>query len=102
MPDLPVHWSFKGHTATKQDFAVRSGLVRDGALFEPEHLTEIYRSIHETLDSEYPITEERRKLLETAAVQIERTVPDLDARVELSNQKELELESPGTEGMTFC
>ena len=102
MPDLPVHWSFKGHTATKQDFAVRSGLVRDGALFEPEHLTEIYRSIHETLDSDYPITEERRKLLESAAGQIERTVPDLEDRVEQSNQKEVELEPPDASGMSFC
>jgi len=90
------------YIAAKQDFAVRSGLVRDGALFAPEQLTEIYRSIHETLDSEYPITEERRKLLESAAGQIERTIPDLAERVELSNQKELELEPPDAGGMTFC
>lgn len=90
------------YIAAKQDFAVRSGLVRDGALFAPEQLTEIYRCIHETLDSEYPITEERRKLLETAAGQIERTVPDLAERVEQSNQKELELEPPDVGGITFC
>ena len=90
------------YIAAKQDFAVRSGLVRDGALFAPEQLTEIYRSIHETLDSEYPITQERQKFLESAASQIERTVPNLEDRVEQSNQKELELESPGMDGMTFC
>lgn len=89
------------YTAAKQDFAVRSGLVQDGALFAPEQLAEVYRSIHETLDSEYPITEERRKILETAASQIERTVPDLEDRVELSNQKELELES-GVGEITLC
>ena len=65
-------------------------------------MTEIYRCIHETLDSEYPITEERRKLLESVAEQIERTVPDLEARVEQSNQNELELEPPDVGGMTFC
>ena len=90
------------YTAAKQDFAVRSGLVPGGALFEPEQMTEIYRCIHETLDSEYPITEERRKLLESAVEQIERTVPDLAQRVEQSNQKELELEPPDTGGITFC
>ena len=90
------------YTAAKQDFAVRSGLVPGGALFEPEQMTEIYRCIHETLDSEYPITEERRKLLESVAEQIERTVPDLEARVEQSNQNELEMEPPDTGGMTFC
>ena len=42
-------------------------------------------------ESGYPITEERQKLLESAAGQIERTVPDLAERVEQSNQKELEL-----------
>lgn len=90
------------YTAAKQDFAVRSGLVRDGALFAPEQLTEIYRCIHETLESGYPITEERQKLLESVAEQIERTAPDLEARVGQSNQKELELEPPDTGGMTFC
>ena len=90
------------YTAAKQDFAMRSGLVQESALFTPEQLTEIYRSIHETLDSEYPITEERRKLLESVAEQIERTVPDLEARVEQSNQNELELEPPDVGGMTFC
>ena len=93
------------YTAAKQDFAVRSELVRDSALFAPEQLAEIYRSIHETLESEYPITAERRKLLESAAGQIERAVPDLAAQVELSNQKELEvaeMEPPDVGGMTFC
>ena len=90
------------YTAAKQDFAVRSGLVPGGALFEPEQMTEIYRCIHETLDSEYPITEERRKLLESAVEQIERTVPDLAQRVEQSNQKELDLEPPDASGMSFC
>ena len=90
------------YTAAKQDFAVRSGLIPGGALFEPEQLAEVYRSIHETLESGYPITEERQKLLESVAEQIERTVPDLAERVEQSNQKELELEPPDTGGMTFC
>lgn len=65
-------------------------------------MTEIYRCIHETLDSEYPITEERRKLLESVAEQIECTVPDLAQRVEQSNQKELDLEPPDASGMSFC
>ena len=72
--------------------------------FTPEQLAEVYRCIHETLESAYPITEERRKCLESAAEQIERCVPDLDARVMESNQKEIELaamESPQDGGMQF-
>ncbi len=79
-----------GYTAAKRDFATRSGLIPRSALFAPEQLTEVYRSIHETIDSGYPITEEREKLLESTAEQIERSVPELQERVALSNQKELE------------
>lgn len=90
------------YAAAKQDFATRSGLIPRDTLFTPEQLTEVYRSIHETLESAYPITDERRKRLESAAEQIERSVPDLEARVELSNQQEADLaaaESPQEGGM---
>ena len=92
------------YAAAKRNFAVRSGLISRSALFTPEQLTEVYRCIHETLESEYPITDERRKCLESAAEQIERCVPDLDARVMESNQKEMELatmESPQDGGIQF-
>ena len=92
------------YAAAKRDFATRSGLVPRSALFTPEQLTEVYRSLHETLENVYPLTEERQKCLESAAEQIERGVPDLDMRVELSNQKELDLatmESPQDGGMQF-
>ena len=75
----------------KQDFAIRAGLIDCAQLFSAEQLTEISRSIHETLDSDYPITEIRRGYLESAAQQIEQAVPDLDQRVNLSNQREMEL-----------
>ena len=75
--------------AAKEDFATRSGLVQKGRQFTEEQLAELYRCIHETLDAEYGITPEREKLLRETAEQIERAVPDLEQRVELSNQKEL-------------
>ena len=92
------------YTAAKRNFAARSGLVPRSALFTPEQLAEVYRCIHETLESGYPITEERQKCLESAVEQIERCVPDLDARVMESNQKEMELatmESPQDGGIQF-
>ena len=93
------------HASAKRDFAVRSGLVPGDAIFSPEQLTEVYRSIHETLDSGYPITDERQKCLESVAEQIERSVPDLATRVKQSNQKELGLasmEAADGGGMQFC
>ena len=79
------HYYHNGYETAKLDFACRSGLVQEHRQFTDEQLTEMYRCIHETLDSEYPITVERRKALTTAAEQIQRTVEDLDERVEQSN-----------------
>ena len=77
------------YAAAKQDFATRSGLVQTEHLFSDEQLAETYRCILESLDSDDPITPEREKILKETAEQIERAVPDLEQRVELSNQKEL-------------
>ena len=84
------------YNAARQDFAVRSGLIPRGALFTPEQLTEVHRSIQETLETHYPLTDERRKCLESAAEQIERGVPDLEQRVNRSIQKEWELAMEGS------
>lgn len=83
------HYFMEDYAGAKRDFAVRSGLVPRERIFTPEQLTEIYRSIHETLESGYPITDARQKLLESAAEQIEDGVPDLAQRVCTSNLKEM-------------
>ena len=79
------------YQSAKRDFAVRSGLLPACALFKQEQLAEIYRSIHETLDGDIPLTDERRKALESAAGQIEEEVPDLKERVAVSAGREREL-----------
>ena len=81
---------FEDYGKAKQDFAIRSGLVAENRLFSLEQLSEVYRTVHETLDSELPITTERERLLKGVVEQIEQAVPDLQERVSLSNQKELE------------
>ncbi len=82
---------FEDYGKARQDFATRSGLVAEDRLFSAEQLAEVYRTIHETLDGEYPLTAERESLLKGVGEQIERAVPDLQERVDLSNQKELEV-----------
>ena len=67
-------------------------------IFTPEQLAEIYRCIHETLESAYPITDDRKALLEEASRRIEDAVPDLDRRVCRSNQEEIEL-APGIQAL---
>ncbi len=81
---------FENYEKAKLDFAARSGLVAENRLFSAEQLTEVYRTVHETLDSEAPITEERERLLKGIGEHIEQAVQDLQERVSLSNQKELE------------
>lgn len=78
------------YDGAKLDFACRAGLVQDSRQFTDEQLTEIYRCIHETLESSYPITREREDLLIAAANRIESSVDDLAERVEQSNRRELE------------
>ena len=94
------HYHEQDYAGAKQDFAIRAGLIDRDEMFSAEQLTEMYRSIHETLDGEYAITGERRKLLESAAEQIGRSLPDLEQRVNRSNQQELELNMES--GQTMC
>lgn len=79
------------YTIAKQDFVTRSGLANCNAFLTPDQLTEVYRSICETLESGEPLTEKRKNRLEFAARKIEQGIPDLWARVELSIQNEQEL-----------
>ena len=78
------------YEAAKLDFACRAGLVDEHRQFTDDQLVELYRCARETLEGEYPMTRERRELLEQAAVQIEDSVENLDERVSQSNQRELE------------
>ena len=84
------------YDGAKLDFACRSGLVQESRQFTDEQLTELYRCIHETLESGYPITREREDILRTVAERIEDSVGDLNDRVMRSNEKEL-----AAEGETF-
>ena len=77
------------YTGAKLDFAYRSGLVQVSRQFTDEQLTEIYRCIHETLESGCPITRDREDILAAAVRQIEDSVDDLEDRVMRSNEKEL-------------
>ena len=84
------HYYDNDYAGAKLDFACRAELVQEHRQFTDEQLTELYRCVHETLDSGYPITREREKLLTAVAEQIEYSVDDLVERVEQSNQRELE------------
>ena len=78
------------HRLITEDSLLLVGVTKDSCQFTDEQLAEIYRCVHETLDSGYPITAERKSLLKDVCAQIRQRVPDLDDRIMRSNEKELE------------
>lgn len=93
------HYYGDNYTAAKRDFATRSGLLPPEQLFSDQQLAEMYRCIHETLESSYSLSSEREKLLSDAISQIERAVPRLNELVQKSNEAELiiqgQMDPPG-------
>lgn len=86
------------YAVAKEEFATRAGLLPKERVFIEEQLAEIYRCVHETLESGYPLTKEREKILSGITAQIERSVPDLNELVQKSNERELnqgQAEYPG-------
>jgi hypothetical protein len=76
------HYYIDGYTAAKEDFAERAGLVPRDRLFTNEQLTEIYRCLRNTMDSEHELTYEQEKLIEKTASQIEYAIPDIQDKIE--------------------
>ena len=82
------------YDAAKRDFATRSGLLSPNQLFSDQQLAEVYRCVHETLESDYSITLEREKLLTGIVEQIESAVPSFDELVQRSNEQEVNQAPP--------
>lgn len=82
------HYMSNHYEAAKKDFAVRSGLVWEQQLFSPEHLTEIYRCVQDTLDHPYNLTYDREKCLGKIQEQITDLVPDLQQRIAQAQPQE--------------
>lgn len=94
------HYYGDNYEAAKQDFTTRSGLIPPERVFSDEQLAEIYRCIHETLDSCCSITPEREKLLAGSAEQIEAAVPELEELVQRSNKAKLAYQQIDDLGLT--
>jgi hypothetical protein len=75
------HYMSNNYTAAKQDFAVRSGLIRRGQLFSPEQLTELSRCVQAVLDDQNELTCDQETLLRETQEQIETLVPNLQQRM---------------------
>jgi hypothetical protein len=75
------HYMSNNYTAAKQDFAVRSGLIRREQLFSPEQLTELSRCVQAVLDDQNELTCDQEALLRETQEQIETLIPNLQQRM---------------------
>ena len=66
-----------GYTEAKQDFAIRAGLIEKQRIFSDDQLFEIYRSISDTLDAGYDLTQKDEEKLSGIQKQIEGLLPDI-------------------------
>jgi len=76
------------YTAAKQDFAVRSGLIRREPLFSPEQLTELSRCVQTVLEDQNELTYDQEALLRETQEQITDLVPDLQQRIAQAQPQE--------------
>jgi hypothetical protein len=66
-----------GYADAKQDFAIRAGLIEKQRLFSDDQLLEIYRSVNDTFDAGYDLTQTDEKKLSGIQKQIESLLPDV-------------------------
>ena len=85
------HYYEGNYHAAKEDFAVRSGLISRAQLFSSEQLTELYRATVFFLEEGPEPEDKQMKALQEARTKIEYTVPDLQERLELSQEPEMNL-----------
>lgn len=84
------HYHMDSYIDAKADFAVRAGLTQKGRQFTDEQLVEMYRCMSDTLDSDYGLTVQQEKLIESTQQQIESAVPDLQERIAHTQDMQME------------
>ena len=85
------HYFEGNYHAAKEDFAVRSGLISRAQLFSADQLAELYRATDFFLEEGPEPEDKQMKALQEARTKIEYTVPDLQERLELSQEPEMNL-----------
>ena len=81
------HYFEDDFQSAKQDFAVRSGLISNAQLFSPAQLTELYRATDFLLEEGPELEEKQLKAIQEARTKIEYVVPDLQSRLEQTQEQ---------------
>ena len=85
------HYYENNFQGAKQDFAIRSGLISRAQLFTPEQLTELYRATDFLLEEGPKLEEKQLKAVQEARTKIEYTVPNLQTRLEQTQEQGMKL-----------
>ena len=85
------HYFEGNYHAAKEDFAVRSGLISRAQIFSADQLAELYRATDFFLEEGPEPEDKQMKALQEARAKIEYTVPDLQERLEPSQEPEMNL-----------
>lgn len=80
------HYFGGNYEGAKQDFATRSGLIKEQQLFTDEQLIEIYRCCSDTLDAGFDLTHEQEKCIRSVQEQVESCIPDIIDRIKGQDQ----------------
>lgn len=80
----------ENYAGTKQDFAIRAGLISKQQIFNQEQLIEIYRCCSDTLDAGFDLTAEQEKCIRGIQEQIAIAAPDALDRIREQEQHLME------------
>ena len=80
----------ENYVGTKQDFAIRAGLISKQQIFNQEQLIEIYRCCSDTLDAGFDLTAKQEKCIRGVQEQIATAAPDALDRIREQEQPPME------------
>ena len=87
------HYYGTNYPGAKQDFALRSGLIPQALLFEPEQLQDLYRCCEKTLELDESLTYLDAERLTSLEEKIEAISPGIGDRVEEILRQEQEAQT---------
>ena len=87
------HYYGTNYAGAKQDFALRSGLIPQTLLFEPEQLQDLYRCCEKTLELDESLTYLDAERLTSLEEKIEAISPGIGDRVEEILRQEQEAQT---------
>lgn len=90
------HYYGNNYLDAKEEFAIRTGLIREQQIFSSDQLTEIYHCAADTLKNEATLTYERERAIEGIQNQIQELIPDVEARVIQSMEPDMQPPSSPT------